>query len=153
MSTGHQFWHLTVHPRPVKIAQLAPGADVPKWARGQEPLSSVTWNAEETSLIAPADLVPGDVEAAGPFHAVQIEGTLDITLTGVLSGLLAPLAEARVPVITLSTYETDWILVPVDHVERAANLWRYHGHTVDGLTTGARGPGQRARISAGEELT
>jgi len=131
VSTGHQFWELTIHARPVKIARLAPGADVPAWARDGEPLSSVSWNPAETSVIAPADGVPADLPQAGPFLAVQIQGPLDITLTGVLSGLLAPLAEARIPVITLSTYETDWILVPVDHVERAANVWRYHGHTVE----------------------
>ncbi len=133
MSTGHQYWHLVVHARPVMIATLPPGAQVPDWARGGEPLTSASWTAEETSVVAPAELVPTDVPRAGPFHAVQIEGPLDITLTGVLSGLLAPLAHARIPVITLSTYQTDWILVPVEFVERAANLWRYHGHQVDGL--------------------
>ncbi|QQS00953.1 MAG: ACT domain-containing protein [Austwickia sp.] len=130
MSTAHQYWALTLHPDPVKIARLAPGSDVPDWARGGEPLSSVTWNAEETSIIAPADRVPPELAQAGPFHPFQIEGPLDITLTGVMSGLLAPLAEARIPVITLSTFETDWILVPADHVERAANVWRYNGHSV-----------------------
>lgn len=131
MSTAHQHWHLTLHARPVKIARLPAGSEVPAWARGGDPLSSVTWNAQETSVIAAADAVPEQVPQAGPFHAVQIRGPLDITLTGVMSGLLGPLAEARIPVITLSTYETDWILVPADHVDRAANVWRYHGHTVE----------------------
>lgn len=97
----------------------------------REPLTSVTWNAKETSVIAPADLVPADATQAGPFHAFEIEGPLDFTLTGVLNGLLKPLAQEAIAVITLSTFETDWILIPSEQSARAANVWRYNGHTVD----------------------
>ncbi|MBW3084370.1 hypothetical protein KEM60_00557 [Austwickia sp. TVS 96-490-7B] len=131
MSTAHHFWHLSMHPRPVKIARLAPGSAVPQWARGGDPMTSVTWNAKETSVIAPADVVPIGVVQAGPFHAFEIEGPLDFTLTGVLGGLLGPLAQEGVAVITLSTFETDWILIPVDQSGRAATVWRQHGHAVD----------------------
>lgn len=131
MNTAHQFWHLTMHARPVSIARLEPGSAVPQWARGADPLTSVTWNAKETSVIAPSDLVPIGVTQAGPFHAFEIEGPLDFTLTGVLNGLLTPLAREAIAVITLSTFETDWILIPIDQSVRAANVWRYNGHVVD----------------------
>ncbi|WP_240322763.1 ACT domain-containing protein [Austwickia chelonae] len=131
MSTAHQFWHLTMHECPVKIARLDPGSAVPQWARSGHPLTSVTWNAKETSVIAAADEVPIGVVQAGPFHAFEIEGPLDFTLTGVLGGLLAPLAREGIAVITLSTFETDWILIPVDQSDQAATVWRYNGHTVD----------------------
>ncbi|GAB76445.1 hypothetical protein SAMN05421595_1573 [Austwickia chelonae] len=151
MSTAHQFWHLTMHERPVKIARLEPGSAVPQWARGGHPLTSVTWNAKETSVIAAADEVPIGVVQAGPFHAFEIEGPLDFTLTGVLGGLLAPLAREGVAVITLSTFETDWILIPVDQSKQAATVWRYNGHTVDG-TSQLRQAGESGPLEVEEDI-
>ncbi len=62
--------------------------------------------------------------------AFAVEGLLDLALVGVLAGLLVPLAEGGVPVFTISTYDTDWILVPIADAERAAEAWRRRGHTV-----------------------
>jgi uncharacterized protein len=59
-----------------------------------------------------------------------VEGPLDPGLTGVLSALLEPLAEAEVPVFTISTFDTDWVLVPSEEAGRAAEAWRRTGHTV-----------------------
>lgn len=123
-------WHLTVHAEPLKLARLDPGSPVPEWARRPGPLSSVTWNAHETSIIARADLVPVGVHQAGPFRAFEIDGPLDFTLVGVLSGLLEPLAAHGVNVITKSTFDTDWILVPVEQVDTAVAAWRAEGHHI-----------------------
>lgn len=136
MSTAHQFWHLFGHDRPVKIARLDAGSAVPQWVRGGDPLTSVTWNAHETSVVAPADQVPIGVQQVGPFQAFEIRDPLDFTLTGVLNGLLTPLAREGISVFTISTFDTDWILVPVEQAERAANVWRYNGHTVEGSESG-----------------
>ena len=54
------------------------------------------------------------------FRAFQVEGPLDFALTGVLAGLLAPLARAGVPVFVLSTFQTDYLLVREEMAERAA---------------------------------
>ena len=52
------------------------------------------------------------------------EGPLDFSLTGVLATLLQPLAEAEISVFTISTFDTDWVLVPVGDADRAAEEWR-----------------------------
>jgi hypothetical protein len=59
-----------------------------------------------------------------------VAGTLDFALTGVLAGLLEPLAAEAISVFTLSTFDTDWILVPADRADDAAEAWRRRGHTV-----------------------
>lgn len=134
-------WHLTLHPQPLKLARLDPGSPVPEWARAPSPLSSVTWNAHETSVMAPAEFVPVGVHQAGPFQAFEIDGPLDFTLVGVLSGLLEPLAAHHVNVITKSTFDTDWILVPVDQVDAATQAWQAHGHHIRGAAgTDSTGP-------------
>lgn len=131
MAPSQHRWNLRLHPVSLAFAQLPPGSDVPDWARtASSPITSVSWNANETSVLAPADVVPSDVDRFGPWQAFEVEGHIDFLLTGVLSGIIAPLASSRIAVTTLSTYQTDWILVPAEHAQHAANVWRYHGHIV-----------------------
>ena len=44
--------------------------------------------------------------------------------------VLAPLAEEGISVFTVSTYEPNWILVPLTAAERAGAAWERAGHTV-----------------------
>ncbi|MGP4019535.1 ACT domain-containing protein [Saccharopolyspora sp. 5N708] len=66
----------------------------------------------------------------GPFRALEVDGPLDFALTGILAALLVPLAEAGISVFTLSTFDTDWILVPADAADEAAAVLDAAGHTV-----------------------
>ena len=47
-----------------------------------------------------------------------------------LAALLAPLAEAEISVFTISTFDTDWILVPVADAEPRGRGVATTGHTV-----------------------
>ena len=111
------------------VVRLGPGADLPAWAVSGT-LFSVTATAAETSLVCGRAGVPRKARQAGPFTAFAVEGPLDLGLTGVLSTLLTPLAEDEIPVFTVSTFDTDWILVPADRAEPAAAAWRRSGHEV-----------------------
>ena len=102
---------------------------MPDWAESSS-LFSVTATATETSIVCAGRSVPKKVPQAGPFTAFAVEGTLDLTATGILAGLLEPLADAEVPVFCVSTYDTDWVLVPVAKADAAAEAWRRQGHTV-----------------------
>jgi hypothetical protein len=116
-------------PETIAVVRLGPGAEVPTWAESSS-LFSITATATETSLVCANRSVPKKAQKAGPFTAFAVEGPLDFALTGVLATLLTPLAEAEVSVFTISTYDTDWILVPVGDAEKAAEAWRSGGHTV-----------------------
>ena len=120
---------LARYPERVAVVRLGPGAELPAWA-GSATLLSVTATARETSVVCGAASVPAKAKQQGPFIAFQVEGPLDFALTGVLAGLLAPLAEAEVSVFVVSTFDTDWILVPDADADRAAEEWRRRGHTV-----------------------
>jgi hypothetical protein len=114
---------------PLAVVRLGPGADLPSWAVTSS-LLSVTATATETSVVCAHASVPRKAVQEGPFTAFAVEGTLDFALTGVLAGLLAPLAEAEVSVFALSTYDTDWILVPAGRAGEAEEAWRRSGHQV-----------------------
>ena len=122
---------LTLEQFPEKLAvvRLGPGAEVPGWAESSS-LFSITATASETSIVCAARSVPRKAQQAGPFTAFAVQGPLDFSLTGILAALLQPLADARISVFTIATFDTDWILVPLDDADRAADEWRRRGHTV-----------------------
>ena len=117
-------------PETLAVVRLPVGTEVPDWAESSS-IFSVTVTATETSLVCAARSVPGKAVHHKPFTAFAVDGQLDFGLTGVLVDLLTPLAEEEISVFTISTYDTDWVLVPVADADRAAEAWRRRGHDVD----------------------
>ena len=120
---------LSRYPETLAVVRLGPGAEAPAWAESSS-IFSVTATATETSVVCAARNVPTKSVHQRPFTAFEVEGPLDFALTGVLAELLAPLASAEISVFTLSTYDTDWILVPAGDADRATEEWRGSGHEV-----------------------
>ncbi len=116
-------------PEKMAVVRLPPGAEVPPWAESAS-LLSITATATETSVVCAGRDVPTKVVAQKGLTAFAVQGPLDFALVGVLASLLTPLAEAGISVFTISTYDTDWILVPMRDAEKATEAWRRHGHTV-----------------------
>jgi uncharacterized protein len=123
---GRMTLTLDVLPQTLAIARLPASATIPAWAAG-EPLTSVTRTADELSIVCVQSAVPDDVPQTGGYRALAVRGPLDFGLTGILSGLTAPLAAAGVPVFVLSTYDTDLVLVPEAHVDAAVAALRAAG--------------------------
>jgi hypothetical protein len=117
------------YPEQLAVVRLGPGAPIPAWAESSS-IFSVTATAAETSVVCAARNVPKKVPHQRSFTAFAVVGPLDFALTGVLVSLLEPLAAAQISVFPISTYDTDWILVPMPEADRAAEEWRRRGHTV-----------------------
>ena len=122
---------LVEHAGAVSVVRLPADAPDPAWARGA-PLASVTRTAHELSVVCPAGAVPEQLPGPvqGPFAVFEVEGPLDLALTGVLAGLLRPLADGGVSVFAMSTYDTDWVLVPASSTAEARVAFRSAGHDV-----------------------
>lgn len=116
-------------PETIAVVRLGPGAEVPSWAESSS-IFSITATATETSLVCAARSVPTKARALKPLTGFAIEGPLDFGLTGVLSSLLAPLADAEISIFALSTFDTDWILVPVSAADQVEAIWLEGGHKV-----------------------
>jgi hypothetical protein len=54
----------------------------------------------------------------------------DVEATGMLSALVGPLAAAEVPVVVVSTFHADVVLVPTARLEEALQALRDAGHRV-----------------------
>jgi hypothetical protein len=93
---------------------------------------SVTWAPDETSIICPTARVPEGATAETPWRCLRVVGPLDLALTGVLASLVGPLAEARVNIVTFSTYDTDYLLVPTVRLREAVDTLTRAGHRISG---------------------
>lgn len=123
---------LIAHPEELSFVRFGPNEVVPEWALRDAPLVSVSATASETSVLCLTEAIPHDavVRQQGPFNVFEVEGPLDFALTGLLSAIVTPLGEADLTVFTVSTFDTDWILVPTFEVDRAMSLWRREGHVI-----------------------
>jgi len=80
---------------------------------------ALTRTAGELSIACPQQAVPGGLAARHGYAALRVAGPLDHSLVGVLAALTSALADAGVPVFALSTYDTDYLLVPGTDLDRA----------------------------------
>lgn len=129
---------LTVQPGRYAICRLAPGAPVPEWALASA-FFSITRTADELSLVVEDDRVPPDVTAAPGWRLLRVEGVLDFSLTGILAGICAALAGAGVSIFALSTYDTDYVLVRQEDLDRACEALRAAGYGVVPAPTPSEG--------------
>jgi hypothetical protein len=127
--TDQQLFSLSRYPETLAVVRLAPGAEIPTWAESSS-VFSITATATETSLVCAGRSVPKKARHQKPFTAFCVDGTLELDQVGVLLALLGPLAEEEISAFTLSTFDTDWILVPTAKADRAEEAWRRSGHTV-----------------------
>lgn len=124
------FLNLTVLPGELAVCRLPAGTALPVWV-GPDDLTSVTWSADETSIVCAGSVVPDDIQAERGWRAIKVAGPLDFVLTGVLLSITRPLAEAGVPVFAVSTYDTDYILVKESALEAAMVALEKEGHTLE----------------------
>ncbi len=113
---------LSVLPQTLAICKLERTAPIPEWALRDSRFSSVTVSSEEISIVCEESAVPPDVKSVKGWRAFKVEGELDFSMTGVIASLTAPLAEAGISVFTLSTYNTDYLLVGTGRYEDAVRV-------------------------------
>jgi hypothetical protein len=120
---------LCVLPGTYTVCRLDSGASVPEWAMTGD-LFSVTRTADELSVVCEQSFVPEGVKCESEWRCLKVLGPLDFGLTGVLASLSAPLAEARISIFVISTYDTDYLMVKVGDLDRAIAALFQAGHVV-----------------------
>ncbi len=64
------------------------------------------------------------------WKCLKIHGPLDFAQSGILSSLATPLATAGISIFGLSTYDTDYVMVRDNDLERAVETLTQSGHQV-----------------------
>ncbi len=110
------------------VCRLNADAGLPRWATSS-PLFCVMRTGDELSVMCPEPNVPEDIELAERgWRLFRLEGPFEFGLTGVLASVLVPLAEAGVGIFTISTYDTDYVLVKSDQIGLARDALIGAGH-------------------------
>ena len=120
---------LTVLPERLAICRRSPGESIPEFA-ARSGFFSITRTDEELSVILPEDEAPSDCQVERGWRCFKVTGPLDFGLTGILASLSTSLAEAGIPIFAISTYDTDYILVKEENLERAKQALLASGHSV-----------------------
>ena len=84
---------------------------------------------EEISLVCRTKDTPTKtIERNDGWRGFRIQGVLDFSLIGILSELSGILAEHKIGIFVISTYNTDYILVKEENFERALNILESEGY-------------------------
>ena len=124
---------LDLLPEEYAVCRLPAGSPIPaSLAAGPDEKSviSLSWAPDELSIICPADRVPDGAVADTAWRCLRVASQVELALFGVLASLIGPLADARVNIVTFSTYSTDYLLVPAVRLSEAVDTLLAAGHRI-----------------------
>ena len=114
------------------VVRLDAGAPEPAWT-GSSSFVSVTRTPTELSVVCEEEALPPSADARRGLRCLVVRGPLAFDEIGVLESLARPLAAEGVSIFVVSTYDTDYLFVDDDAVDRAVGVLREAGHTLVGV--------------------
>ena len=112
------------------VCQLRSQKSVPDWVF-QGDFYSITRTPEELSIICPQEYVPEDITCQPGWRVLKVEGPFNFNEIGVLASLTGPLAAAQLSLLTISTYDTDYLFIQGENFEQAVKVLSAAGHQIN----------------------
>ncbi len=129
MAAATRHLELTLFSERFAISRLAADAPIPEWAT-QGPFFSVTRTGDELSVVTELSRVPVGVQSQPGWRVLKVHGPFVLSEIGVLASLAAPLAEAKISLFAVSTFDTDYLLVASETLPAAIAALERAGHTI-----------------------
>lgn len=86
---------------------------------------------EELSLVCKTEDTPAETTARDDgWKCFRIQGVLDFSLIGILSKISGILADHKIGIFAVSTYNTDYILVKSENFSKAVEVLGKEGYTI-----------------------
>lgn len=120
---------LSLLPQRLAVIRLQPDGPIPAWAQAGE-FFSITRTADELSIFCDSASMPDQPGKIDGWRAIRVVGQLDLQLTGIISQLAVPLAAKQIPIFSISTHDTDYMLVREPQLDDAIHVLRRAGHEV-----------------------
>jgi uncharacterized protein len=121
---------LTILPQKMAICRFEKNHWPGPWWLGAD-FFSLTQTEQELSIICDESSVPRDVnKVERGWRTFKVTGPLDFGLVGILAKLSATLADANIPIISISTHDTDHIMVRDVNVKDATDALKKAGFTI-----------------------
>ena len=109
------------------IHSLDCDATVPQAVLRSE-LYFIAKTADELSIVCSSNINVDSLAAESHWRALEVLGPLGFSLTGIMANISGVLAKANVSIFTLSTYDTDYILVKESQIQAAMNALKKDGY-------------------------
>ena len=122
---------LKLIPGEFAVARLPAADPVPNWA-GSRVFSSITRTADELSFICPVHQVPANLRRESGWRLVKFVGPFDFGAVGILASVAQPLAHARISLLAVGTFDTDYVLIKAAQLPEAIRVLEAAGHLVRG---------------------
>lgn len=111
------------------VHQLSCNSIVPA-AVYQEEFFSITQTDEELSIVCDSRIDLDSEKREDEFACLQVLGTLNFDLVGILAGITSCLSSAGVSIFAISTYNTDYILLKASKLEPATKALEEAGYQI-----------------------
>lgn len=112
------------------ICRLEPKNPIPSWAMHSE-FFSIAKTSEELSIVCSQENVPEGVRIEKGWRCLKVKGPLDFGLTGILASLANPLSAANISIFAISTFDTDYLLVKEETLEKTLQVLIQAGHRLE----------------------
>jgi uncharacterized protein len=94
---------------------------------------SITRTANELSIVCASGDVPADVLAQREYRGLVVRGPLEFNEIGIIAALSAVLAAASISIFAVSTYDTDYLFVRGEDLDRAVAALHDAGHSTPAI--------------------
>ena len=109
---------LAVLEKRYSIHRFTPDSAIPERALQGE-FYTVSRTEEELSIVCDSEIELEAMESQNNWRIIKVVGPLDFSLTGILAKISTTLASAEISIFALSTFDTDYILVKNENLEKA----------------------------------
>ncbi len=113
---------LSILPEKLGICHFDKNSPIPSWALEKTNFTSITRTMDELSITLPQEKIPGGVIVEKDWRAFKLEGDVELASVGIIASLAKPLAEAKISIFNVSTYETNYVLVEEKNLEKAKEI-------------------------------
>lgn len=112
------------------IAKLDANQEIPSWALTRTDFLSITRTRDELSIVCIDALLPPGFQHESDWALLKLHGPFALNEVGVLESMIVPMAQAGVSIFTISTFETDYILVKASELPVACDALVASGHVL-----------------------
>jgi hypothetical protein len=86
--------------------------------------------SKELSIVCREEDAPRSRRRQDGFRCLEVAGPVPFDAVGVMAALATPLARMKIPILAISTYDTDYLLVRDERFREAVRALRRAGHRV-----------------------
>ena len=111
------------------VCRLDKNNEIPKWIFDEE-IFSITKTEDELSIVCLQDKISNDIICEKDWKILKIEGPLDFSLIGILSKISTLMANNKISIFAISTYDTDYILIKEEFIDKAIEILKSNNYNI-----------------------